>query len=76
MLMIMLFEFTTCFSLQIKLNQINQLPVAKLKSEQESTAWYVLDGSSDKLILLKQDSKNIIKIVKLEEIDRISAHNK
>jgi hypothetical protein len=67
---------TTCFSAQIKLNDIEKLPVAKLKNDKELINWYVLDGSQDKLILLQQSSRNVIKIVKFEEIDRIISNKK
>jgi hypothetical protein len=52
------------------------LPVAKLKNDKELINWYVLDGSQDKLILLQQSSRNVIKIVKFEEIDRIISNKK
>ena len=71
--------FTTCFSAQLKLKNIDQLPVAKLKVEKNvknALDWYVLDGSQDKLILLNQNSKNTIKVVKFEEIDRIISNKK
>ncbi|KAF1019554.1 MAG: hypothetical protein GAK29_03874 [Acinetobacter bereziniae] len=70
------FALTTCFSAQIKLNDIEKLPVAKLKNDKEFINWYVLDGSQDKLILLQHSSRNVIKIVKFEEIDRIISNKK
>lgn len=73
---IVFFALTTCFSAQIKLNDIEKLPVAKLKNDKELINWYVLDGSQDKLILLQQSSRNVIKIVKFEEIDRIISNKK
>ncbi|KKW76590.1 hypothetical protein AAV97_16800 [Acinetobacter sp. Ag2] len=73
---IVFFALITCFSAQIKLNDIEKLPVAKLKNDKELINWYVLDGSQDKLILLQQSSRNVIKIVKFEEIDRIISNKK
>ncbi|MCU4419019.1 hypothetical protein [Acinetobacter bereziniae] len=73
---IVFFALTTCFSAQIKLNDIEKLPVAKLKNDKELINWYVLDESQDKLILLQQSSRNVIKIVKFEEIDRIISNKK
>jgi len=67
---------TTCFSAQIKLNNLAQLPLAILKNEKNDRHWYVLDGSQDKFILLNKDSKKIIKVVKFEEIDRIISNKK
>lgn len=71
--------FTTCFSAELKLNNIHQLPIAKLKNDKgvkNTLDWYVLDGSQDKLILLNQSSKKVIKVVKFEEIDRIISNKK
>ena len=67
--------FTTCFSAQLKLNNIPNSPVAFLKS-QDKNKWYVLDSFQDNVILLnKTENKSNIKVVKFEEIDRISATN-
>ncbi len=75
-ILIIFVALTTCFSAQIKLNNLEQLPMAKLKDEDNSTGWYILDASQDKLILLKHDSKKVIRIAKLEEIDRIISNKK
>lgn len=67
--------FATCYSAQLKLNGIQNSPIAFLKSSDKNT-WYVLDGFQDKVILLNQaKNKSNIKVVKFEEIDRISATN-
>jgi len=66
----------TCFSAQIKLNNLTQLPIAILKDEKNPMNWYILDGSQDKFILLNRDSKKMIKVVKFEEIDRIISNKK
>ncbi|CAM4310807.1 hypothetical protein ACPR111641_13500 [Acinetobacter pragensis] len=67
--------FATCYSAQLKLNGIQNSPVAFLKSPDKNT-WYVLDGFQDKVILLSQaENKSNIKVVKFDEIDRISPIN-
>lgn len=73
---IILIIFSACFSGQLKLNSLTELPIAMLKNDKTHTSWYVLDGSQDKLILLNQKLKNEIKVVKFEEIDRISSKKK
>ncbi len=75
-ILIIFATFSTCFSAQIKLNNLEQLPIADLKNNNQKTHWYVLDGSQDKLVLLERGSKNVIKIVKFEEIDRIISNKK
>ena len=75
MVFIILAVFTTCFSAQLKLNSISSYPEAFLKSH-DKNKWYVLDSFQDKVILLnKTENKSNIKVVKFEEIDRISATN-
>jgi hypothetical protein len=65
--------FATCFSAQLKLNSIQNAPIAFLKSP-DKNKWYVLDGFQDKVILLSQEkNKSNIKVVKFEEIDRITS---
>lgn len=71
-----LVALTTCFSAHIKLNNLDQLPIAKLKNTKDITDWYVLDGSQDKLILLNLSPQKVIKVVKLDEIDRIFSNKK
>lgn len=75
-ILIGLVALTTCFSAHIKLNNLDQLPIAKLKNTKDITDWYVLDGSQDKLILLNLSPQKVIKVVKLDEIDRIFSNKK
>lgn len=70
-ILIILSIFTTCFSAQLKLNQIEDSPIAVLKQEDQNT-WFVIDSFQDKVIIFSQfDKKSNIKVVKFEEIARI-----
>ncbi|UUS58801.1 MULTISPECIES: hypothetical protein [unclassified Acinetobacter] len=65
--------FATCFSAQLKLNDIKKSPVATLKIK-DVNKWYVLDSFQGNVILFNDsENKSNIKVVKFEDIDRISS---
>ena len=65
--------FATCFSAQLKFNNIKNSPIAVLKDANRKQ-WYVLDSFQGNVILFNYSkSKSNIKVVKFEEIDQISS---
>ncbi|NHB58599.1 hypothetical protein G9F32_11325 [Acinetobacter sp. 194] len=72
-LIIVICSFITA---HIKLDHLNDLPIAVLKSSSDDRSWLVLESSNDKTILLNAMNHQDFKIVKFEEIDRIISKKK
>lgn len=75
LVLMILAVLATCFSAQLKLNNLSSSPEAVLKLK-DNNKWIVLDSVQDSVILLNRAENNAsIKIVKFEEIDRISSQH-
>lgn len=75
LMLMMLAVLSTCFSAQLKLNNLSSSPEAVLKVK-DNNKWIVLDSFQGSVILLNRAENNShIKIVKFEEIDRISSQH-